>query len=126
MLFLGLLLIASFGYYYSSKSAYYERNSVKSGYVVLGFESHEFVPCNGYEEWWLTDDSVTLLFENYRALTSRDYQPIFVKVRGEASSKGSYGHGGGSDRLFSIVEVLEASTEKKKDCELNGMWSSYL
>jgi len=126
MIFLTVFLMAGFGYYRYSEDAYFESNNIKNGYVILGFESLLFIPCNTNEEWWLVNKSVSVVSSGYAALAKVSYQPIYMSVVGQTSRKGSYGHMGASVRELEIYEVLTSSAGKVESCELQDFWKKYL
>lgn len=82
-----------------------------SGHYSVGFEVSEFVPCSSDESWWLVGTpelmSQVQSDEPGRAPTT----PVFVRVRGELSGPGSYGHLGTYDRQLTVTEVLEVGSE---------------
>jgi hypothetical protein len=87
------------------------------GSYTYGFEIVSFKPCGVNGAWWVTGERAPMrdLYTRYTALT-KTTQPIHVQLRGYVSERGIYGHMGGYEREFTLVEVLEARTIRPGDC----------
>jgi hypothetical protein len=79
-----------------------------------GFESSFFVPCGTAETWWVEADPA--FQQQYAALVTRDYEPVFIRMRGDRSALGTYGHQGLAVREFVVKEVLEMRLAISTDC----------
>ncbi len=85
-----------------------------AGTYVGGFESSFFGPCGTSETWWVQTDSA--FQAKYGALVTQQYEPVFVRMRGDRSELGRYGHEGLAVREFVVKEVLEMRHSTSTDC----------
>lgn len=76
-----------------------------AGIYESGFEVDAFRPCNEDEAWWVAEGEE--LRRRYRETVTRDYQPVYVVVRGEVGPRGAFGHMGAYDRELRVREVVE-------------------
>lgn len=83
------------------------------GRYSWGFEESVFAPCGREERWWVVDDSE--LVARHRELAD-GYEPVFARVHGELSTRGSYGHGGQYPRELRVSRVLEVRSLEPNDC----------
>ena len=90
------------------------------GHLSLGFETSAFTPCGAPEgeRWWVAGLPPEG-HQRYRELTSKMYEPVFVRVRGALSSPGNYGHLGAYQRELTVLELLELRKAKEpgEDCK---------
>ena len=63
-----------------------------------------------------SDSAFAVLFENYYATVEGGYKPAFVRLRGEASKPGSYGHLSVYEREFIVQDVLAVRPSRLWDC----------
>ena len=88
------------------------------GHLSIGFETSAFTPCDASyrgERWWASGLPPEG-HARYRELTTKMYEPVFLKVRAIRTRKGSYGHMGGYQRELTIVELLELRAAQPADC----------
>lgn len=91
-------------------------HGVFAGIYISSFEASSFVRCGSRESWWLTDESHTL-FRQLPQPEPPDYTTsAFIRVRAQVSSRGEYGHLGGSPREITVLEVLEVSADTTAKC----------
>ena len=94
------------------------RPQVYEGHLSIGFETSAFTPCDASyrgERWWASGLPPEG-HARYRELTTKMYEPVFLKVRAIRTRKGSYGHMGGYQRELTIVELLELRVAQPADC----------
>jgi hypothetical protein len=84
-----------------------------TGFYSLGFEVSAFTPCGSEEKWWTGGAE---LVERYRDLNVEQYREVFVRLRGNVSEEGNYGHLGAYNRQFEVSEVVEIREVKDGDC----------
>lgn len=82
------------------------------GIYERGFEADAFHPCGTGEAWWVTGGED--LHARYAEVTERDYQPVYVVVRGELSEPGSWGHLGGYDRQIDVEELIAMDPQRTR------------
>lgn len=87
-----------------------------AGVISLGFEDSTFLPCQSTEAWWLSWYDGVDLWQMYEEKASRPHEQLFAVLRGDRSKEGSYGHLGGYDRSFVVVEVIELRQLNPDDC----------
>ncbi len=92
-------------------------SDVWEGSFSYGFETVSFKPCGLAEQWWVTGDALQNLTQQYSQLTSKEYEPVYVRLRGKASELRTYGHLGAYAREFQVAQVLEARARRAGDCE---------
>ena len=80
------------------------------GRYSSGFEVSSLLPCGSNEAWWVGGTAYAELAARVRAL----YGPgdlyaaqMFIRVRGELSPPGTFGHMGAYVRELSVTEVVE-------------------
>ncbi len=90
------------------------------GFYAWGFETNSFKPCQNLDEdWWVIAGNrteVDSLISSYQAITDQDYEDVFVRLVGDPSKKGEYGHLGGSEREFELEEIIEIRKAESSDC----------
>jgi hypothetical protein len=90
---------------------------VYEGHFIFGFETSSFEPCGQEEAWWVVGESLTELTQAYSDISPESYNPVFVRLRGEISKSGQYGHLGAYTREFQVLEVLEVRQADPQDCQ---------
>lgn len=98
------------------------RPRVYEGHLSVGFETSAFLPCDpDYkdERWWASGLPPEG-HARYRELTTKMYEPVYLKVRAVRSRKGSYGHLGSYQRELTILELLELRPAQPGDCGGRG------
>lgn len=83
------------------------------GHYSWGFEVNGFQPCGSSESWWVTEGD---LHARYRQVAGRDYEPVYVVLRGEAGPPGKFGHLGAYARELAVREVVEMRAARDGDC----------
>jgi hypothetical protein len=89
------------------------------GQVALGFEVVAFRPCDGTEQWWMTGgDVINDLQQQYNALGVDPYEPVFARLTGSTSGRGTYGHLGAYEREFEVKDILEVRLLDEAECPI--------
>ncbi|WP_444997499.1 hypothetical protein [Aliikangiella sp. IMCC44359] len=95
-----------------------EKYKEYSGAYSHRFESLHFTPCNGNESYWAEgfDELIRydLRFKYTQLKNEQNY--IFMRIKGELSEEGKYGHLDMYNREIVIHEILEAKTEVPDTC----------
>jgi len=86
------------------------------GHLVFGHEVRSFKPCGSDQESWVLDRTEGDLWEVYRKLTSKPYEPLYVEVRGITGPAPRDGFGAGYDNQLTILELRRAGAETR-ECE---------
>ena len=86
------------------------------GIYYRQFEHHAFIPCGAKESWWVNSNIDYELKMKYMSVKLPDKDFIYLKVIGEISELGHYGHLGMSDRDLFINEIIAAKPREPKDC----------
>jgi hypothetical protein len=85
-----------------------------AGYYSQGFELDAFRPCGSEEKWWVTEG--TELRTRYAALSPKQYEEVYVEIRGHAGPTGSYGHLGAYTRELEAGEVIAIGPAAERSC----------
>ena len=85
-----------------------------AGYYSQGFEVDAFRPCGSDEKWWVTEG--TELRSRYAALSPKQYEEVYVELRGQAGPRGEFGHLGSYNREMVAGEVIEIRPAADTDC----------
>ena len=85
------------------------------GFYAQGFEVDGFRPCGSDESWWVTEGAE--LRTRYRELTTRQYEEVYVELRGQVGPRGRYGHLGAYTRELSVDEVITIRPIHPGDCD---------
>ena len=90
--------------------------AIREGFVFLGFERSEFLPCGETAAWWLPFRKD--LNDRYAALApGKTPVKVFARLQGFSSPEGRpYGHLGGYPREFVVTEVIELRLARDDDC----------
>jgi len=90
------------------------------GHFAWGFETNDFQPCLELgEHWGITAGdrtAVDSLLSTYRSIADKDYEKVFVRLKGDPSKKGEYGHMGTNVREFKLEEIIEIRKTEPADC----------
>lgn len=93
---------------------------VHEGRFASGFETSAFYPCEVDEQWWVHADSAAwakLHAPPARRDTAGYLEAVaFVRLRGEVSPPGEYGHMGAYQREFQVSEVVEIWGPEERSC----------
>ncbi len=92
---------------------------VFEGFYTLGFEDSTFEPCARDEHWWVApvnEETARELNERYLDVYDQGRVRVFVRLRGERSRKGSYGHLGHYERQLTVSQVLDVRVARPGDC----------
>ncbi len=84
-----------------------------AGFYATSFEQSAFRPCHGGQKWWTEGN----FGDNYDEIVPWSGAPVYVRLRGELSMPGSYGHLGGYPRQFTVTEELEMRLPQPGDCD---------
>jgi len=86
------------------------------GFVSIGFERSEFLPCGETAAWWLPFRKD--LNDRYAALApGKTPVKVFARLQGFSSPEGRpYGHLGAYPREFVVTEVIELRPARDNDC----------
>jgi len=87
---------------------------ILAGHYSQGFEVDAFRPCGSEEKWWVTEGEE--LREKYRALAPKQYEEVYVELRGQAGPRGEFGHLGSYNREMVAGEVIEIRPAADTDC----------
>ncbi|HHE72060.1 MAG TPA: hypothetical protein ENL34_07270 [Chloroflexi bacterium] len=94
------------------------------GFFTAGRTGRVFRPCGSRMAWWVQNppfgDAADELDRRYQAIVSRPYEPVYVRIRGQASRKGQYGPLGSYQRVLYVEEVLEIREQREGDCKKKG------
>ncbi len=93
---------------------------VFAGTFSHGFEVSAFEPCDEAETWWVSEsEGYRELFERYAEAVgpANEYAEAYVRIRGDLTGGGEYGHLGAYDREVSVEEVLEVRALTGEGCE---------
>jgi hypothetical protein len=84
------------------------RDGTFSGMVEFGFEQSAFEPCNSDEIWWIDGGTEAgTLSEQYFQLQQQGATPVFARVEGETTERGTYGHVGAYDRELRVDAIVD-------------------
>jgi hypothetical protein len=84
------------------------REGTFSGTVLFGFEQSAFEPCDSDETWWIDGGTEAgTLSEQYFQLQQQGPTPVFARVEGETTGRGTYGHVGAYDRDLRVDAVVD-------------------
>jgi hypothetical protein len=86
-----------------------------AGHFTWGWELNDLSPCDIAETWWV--EGPESFFVEYGRVASSGEITVFVRVRGEKSERGAWGHLGASDRRFRVTELIEMRPASDQDCE---------
>jgi hypothetical protein len=90
------------------------------GFFSSGRTGRTFRPCDGSGTWWVKnpdfENTADELETQYQAMTSKPYEQIYVKLRGDISREGNYGPLGSYSRVIYVEEILEAREKREGDC----------
>jgi len=87
-------------------------SGVFRGRYKRDFEVSSFTPCDSSERWWVSGEVLPL-----RAPLGEKTGTVYAEVRGDLSSKGSYGHLGAYSRELVVREVVTTRLPSDKDCQ---------
>ena len=96
-----------------------------AGHYFVMFETSSFSPCDARESWWLEskDKSVgdELMARYNKACVPKNGEfclGVFLKVTGQRSELGNYGHMGSYKRKFVVeeIQVVEQRLDPEKQC----------
>ncbi|MGX5202168.1 hypothetical protein [Aliikangiella sp. IMCC44632] len=89
-----------------------------SGVYVREFEYHGFGQCGGNESWWVSSASPADydLKIKYMSIKDHDSRVVFMRLRGEVSELGNYGHLDMSKREIIVHEILETDAQIPEGC----------
>lgn len=92
------------------------------GYLSFGFEQAAFSPCGIHEQWWVEAAPSVQVLEAYGDIVgdSAEYVPVYARLVGSRSGRGSYGHLGMYDRVFTVSRIVEMRLPDKNDCDWPG------
>ena len=85
-----------------------------AGHYSQGFEVDAFRPCGSDEKWWVTEG--TELRSRYAALSPKQYEEVYVEIRGHAGPVGKYGHLGAYARELAVGEVIAIGPAVEPKC----------
>lgn len=89
------------------------------GFPGFGFETSAFTPCGVKEHWWVTSANDEVGEELTRAYDAASTQnrPVYARLRGKITPKGSYGHLGMYTREFTVSEIVDLRAKQAGDCQ---------
>lgn len=96
------------------------KNQVKKykGYYWYGSEQTRFSRMCRNDRWWMRKnlkEVTNLIMKNINNPdTQKSVLPIYIEVEGKLSSKGEWGHLGGSSRILEVSKVLFFSKTGKR------------
>jgi NlpE C-terminal OB domain len=102
----------------ASSPALAQTDSARAGEYVWGAEVNVFRPCGSDSVFWVLASPQILdqLRTTHGRLTTKPYEPIYVRVRGARSSEKPDGFAEDYNGYFRITEVLEARRERPGEC----------
>jgi hypothetical protein len=84
------------------------------GLYAEGFEMRDFTPCQEPRtDWWIEDAALS---RRYRAVAHRDYEPVFVRLRGMPSAAAPHRHLTDSTPRFEVHEIRELRARRSGEC----------
>jgi len=91
----------------SSRSAL--ENPTRAGSYVWGAEVNSFKPCGSDSVFWVLGPPGLLmtLRTAHDSLTTRPYEPIYIRVKGQESSQKTDGFAEETSGYFQITDILE-------------------
>jgi hypothetical protein len=87
---------------------------VWEGLYSSGFEVSAFSPCGSDESWWVEGGDIA---NRYQTLGVEPYERVYVRLKGEVSDVGKFGHLGVYERAFTVTKVLEIRRAEPEDCQ---------
>jgi hypothetical protein len=85
-----------------------DREGTFSGMVTFGFEQSEFAPCDSDENWWVGAGAAAgTLSARYFELQEPGQTPVFARVEGGITERGTYGHVGAYEREIRVDALLD-------------------
>lgn len=109
---LGILSFAAIGR--SLESGIWE------GFFSSGRTGRSFRPCDGSGTWWVKNpdfgNTADELEAQYKEITNKPYEQVFVQLRGDISREGNYGPLGSYQRVIYVEEILEIREKREDDC----------
>lgn len=92
--------------------------SIHEGRYVFGHEVHTFQPCGRRTTYWVVggDSTTAALRAAHDSLTSRPYEPIYVRIRGAVVPGRGDGFALDYDGLFRIDTVLARAAPVPTAC----------
>ena len=102
----------------SSPPAFAQTDSSRAGEYVWGAEVNTFRPCGSDSVFWVLASPELLdeLRTAHGTLTTKPYEPIYVRVHGGRSSEKPDGFAEQYNGYFRITAVLEARRERPGKC----------
>jgi len=102
----------------SRPPAFAQTNSSRAGEYVWGAEVSTFRPCGSDSVFWVLASPQLLdkLRTAHGTLTTKPYEPIYVRVRGARSPEKRDGFAEEYNGYFRITAVLETRRERPGEC----------
>jgi hypothetical protein len=92
------------------------RDGSFGGVYISAFETSSFRPCGSADSWWLTDASGALFNQLPSANSPPFLRVAFVRVEGQRSGRGQYGHLGAYPFELTVSAVLEVAADTTGKC----------
>jgi uncharacterized membrane protein len=83
------------------------------GHLLFGHEVRSFQPCGTDNEYWVVDRTRAGLWDIYRALVPKPYEPLYVELQGVLGPPPNTGFGVDFDRLLTVSKLLRAAGETR-------------
>lgn len=112
-----ILWLFNFALVFSAPISSYA-NSTFRGHLVWGHEVRSFKPCGMAVGYWVVDQTGGELWDVYRALTYKPYQPLYTELRGRLHPPPSTGFGVKYEKQLTVLELRRAARESR-GCEEN-------
>lgn len=89
------------------------------GHYIYGHEVNSFQPCGRTAEFWVVgaDKLLEELKAQYRQLTSKRYEEVYVEFNGTVEGKADDGFATDYDGLIHIEDLILIRRKSKDDCE---------
>ena len=86
----------------------------------MEFEVCTFTPCDSAAAWHIdeTSDSAAIghLVREYFLIREKEYDQVYVQLKGHVTPHGQYGHMNAYSRSFVVEEVILVRTHRDGDC----------
>lgn len=95
------------------------KKEILSGHYIYGHEVNSFQPCGQKKVFWVTgsEEILKLLEKMYWENSTKPYEEVFLKMRGNFVGKASDGFAMDFDGQVLVVEMVGLKRKSLGDCE---------